>query len=141
MTSRADVVAEARSWIGTPFHHQGRLKGVGVDCAGVAVGTARALGLEYADAEGYARIPSGGQFMATVESVTDAVSFLDVLPGDLMIFAFAGEPQHIAIVSDFVGGEILLVHAWSAIGWCVENRLDTVWKSRLRGCRRFRGLA
>jgi len=31
---RASVVAEARSWIGTPFHHAGRVKGPagGVDC-------------------------------------------------------------------------------------------------------------
>jgi cell wall-associated NlpC family hydrolase len=33
MTSRAAVVREARSWLGTPYHHHGRLKGVGVDCA------------------------------------------------------------------------------------------------------------
>lgn len=26
------VVAEAASWIGTPFHHAGRVKGAGVDC-------------------------------------------------------------------------------------------------------------
>ena len=30
---REAVVAEARSWIGTSYHHHGRLKGVGVDCA------------------------------------------------------------------------------------------------------------
>lgn len=30
---RAAIVAEALSWLGTPYHHHGRLKGVGVDCA------------------------------------------------------------------------------------------------------------
>jgi NlpC/P60 family putative phage cell wall peptidase len=30
---RATVVAEARSWVGCPYHHQARLKGVGIDCA------------------------------------------------------------------------------------------------------------
>lgn len=29
---RAAVVAEAVSWIGTPFHHAARVKGAGVDC-------------------------------------------------------------------------------------------------------------
>jgi cell wall-associated NlpC family hydrolase len=29
------IVAEARSFRYTPFHHQGRVKGVGVDCAGL----------------------------------------------------------------------------------------------------------
>lgn len=30
---RAAVVAEAMTWLRTPYHHQGRIKGVGVDCA------------------------------------------------------------------------------------------------------------
>jgi cell wall-associated NlpC family hydrolase len=30
---RAAVVAEAISWLGTPFHHEARVKGAGVDCA------------------------------------------------------------------------------------------------------------
>lgn len=29
---REDVVREALTWIGTPFHHQARIKGAGVDC-------------------------------------------------------------------------------------------------------------
>jgi cell wall-associated NlpC family hydrolase len=30
---RLAVIAEARSWIGTPFHFGARIKGTGVDCA------------------------------------------------------------------------------------------------------------
>ena len=30
---RAAVVLEARSWLGTPYVHMGKIKGVGVDCA------------------------------------------------------------------------------------------------------------
>ena len=33
MSSREAVVAEARSWLGTPFHDCGDVKGAGVDCA------------------------------------------------------------------------------------------------------------
>jgi len=29
------ILEEARSWIGTPYHHKGRVKGVGVDCGGL----------------------------------------------------------------------------------------------------------
>jgi len=29
---RDAVIAEALTWLGTPYHHHGRLKGVGVDC-------------------------------------------------------------------------------------------------------------
>jgi cell wall-associated NlpC family hydrolase len=31
--ARSAVVAEALSWLGTPYHHHGRIKGAGVDCA------------------------------------------------------------------------------------------------------------
>jgi NlpC/P60 family putative phage cell wall peptidase len=37
MTS-AKIVATARSWLGTPYHHQAALKGVGCDCLGLVRG-------------------------------------------------------------------------------------------------------
>ena len=40
---RALIVAEARSWIGTPYRHQGSLKGAGCDCLGLGRGVWRAI--------------------------------------------------------------------------------------------------
>lgn len=139
MITREQIVAEARTWIDTPFHHQARLKGVGVDCAGVPVGVARDLGLTYADVAGYARVPAKGQFRAVIASVCDQINLYDVLPGDLMSFAFRFEEQHVAIVSQI--DPIRLIHAWEDIGKVVENDLDAVWMRRLRGCWRFKELA
>ena len=45
MRSRLEVVCEARTWLGTPFHHQARAKGEACDCAGLVIGVARALGV------------------------------------------------------------------------------------------------
>jgi NlpC/P60 family putative phage cell wall peptidase len=42
---RAAVVAEAVSWLGTPYHHAGRVKGAGVDCAMLPAEVYRAAGL------------------------------------------------------------------------------------------------
>ncbi len=42
---RARVVAEAMTWLGTPYHHHGRLKGVGVDCAGLPLAVYAEAGL------------------------------------------------------------------------------------------------
>jgi NlpC/P60 family putative phage cell wall peptidase len=42
---RASVVAEARSWIGTPYRHLGGIKGVGVDCAMLLVRVYQAVGI------------------------------------------------------------------------------------------------
>jgi NlpC/P60 family putative phage cell wall peptidase len=38
MTVTNAVVAEARRWLGTPFRHQGRRRGVGCDCLGLVLG-------------------------------------------------------------------------------------------------------
>ena len=43
--SRAAIVAEAMSWLGTPYAHRQRLKGVGVDCAQLPLAVYRACGL------------------------------------------------------------------------------------------------
>ena len=40
---RARIVSEARGYIGTPYRHQGALKGVGCDCLGLVRGVYGAL--------------------------------------------------------------------------------------------------
>ena len=40
-----EIVAEARTWVGTPYHHQGRLRGSRVDCVGLILGVGRALSI------------------------------------------------------------------------------------------------
>lgn len=42
---RQQIVAEARTWLGTPYHHQARLKGEGVDCAMILCEVFEAVGL------------------------------------------------------------------------------------------------
>jgi len=39
------VIQEAMSWMGTPYHHHGRVKGAGVDCATLLCEVYEAAGL------------------------------------------------------------------------------------------------
>jgi len=41
-----DMILEARSWVGTPFRWQGRVKGVGVDCVGILVAVLATVGIQ-----------------------------------------------------------------------------------------------
>lgn len=41
--TRAAIVAEAMSWVGTPYRHQASLKGTGCDCLGLIRGVWRAV--------------------------------------------------------------------------------------------------
>jgi NlpC/P60 family putative phage cell wall peptidase len=43
MVTREAIVAAARSWLGTPYHHQASVKGVGSDCLGLIRGIWREL--------------------------------------------------------------------------------------------------
>lgn len=128
-----NFVTVARSYIGTPFHHQGRLPGVGLDCAGVVVCALRESGRDVDDVKGYGRVPSQGLFQAMVEKHCERISFDDVQTGDLLMFAFRGDMQHIAIYDNG-----MLIHAYSDVLKVVENSLDAVWMQRLRGCYRLR---
>lgn len=40
---RDEIVAAARLWLGTPYHHQASLRGVGCDCLGLVRGVWRDL--------------------------------------------------------------------------------------------------
>lgn len=48
---REAVVAEALTWLRTPYHHMGDIKGVGVDCAMLLVRVYAAVGLVPPDLE------------------------------------------------------------------------------------------
>ncbi len=54
--TRADVVAEARSWIGTRFRPKGRSR-LGVDCVGLLVMVGRAFGVPHEDEQHYTDWP------------------------------------------------------------------------------------
>ncbi len=140
MVDRAAIVAEARTWIGTRFHHQARLKGVGVDCAGVVMGTAQSLGLFAEDVQGYARHPDGGQLETECARQMEQIPVADAQAGDVLLFKFDSEPQHLAIIGDYVHGGLSIIHAYSVARNVVETRLDDTWRSRITAAYKLKGL-
>ncbi len=97
------LVAEARTWLGTPFHWQASVKGVGADCKGFIWGVARALELPeaaslYAAMADYgARVPVALLRRGLAETL-QAVSAS--APGDLLLLKVAGRAQHLALHAD-----------------------------------------
>lgn len=113
MTPRADVVACARTWIETPYQHQARLKGVGVDCAGLIIGVARELGIVTADfdVQGYARQPDGSSLLQWCEQSMFRIERPAMQPGDVVVVAFDAAPGHMGIVGDYLHGGLSIIHA------------------------------
>lgn len=129
--TRAQFVTEARTWIGTPYRHLGRSRGVAVDCAGVLIGTARALALSTFDTRGYSATPHADTLRRLCDDHMARIPFGDAQPGDVLLLAWDLEPQHLAIVGDYPGGGRSLIHAWAAMGRCAEHRMDSVWVRRV----------
>lgn len=133
-----DIIAAARECLDTPFRHQGRLPGIGIDCAGVAIHVAKRIGADCFDVDGYGPVPVGGELEKALDAqpCLDPVELADRLPGDLLLMRFAAEPQHLAICA----GDTI-VHAYEAVGKCCEHRLSSVWESRIVRIYRFEGIA
>jgi len=137
----AAIVAEARTYIGTPFQHQARLKGVGVDCIGVIVGVAHTLGISEFDTVDYARQPDPSKMGAALNAHLDRVNLSDIRPGDILWLRMTREPMHVAIVTET--DPLRIVHALSRAGVsrCVEQGIDDAWRRRIVACFRYRGVA
>lgn len=131
----AAILAAARACIGTPFVHQGRIPGRALDCAGLVVAVAQAIGADYRDVQGYGRTPSGRRLECVLDDqpCLERIAAMDRQPGDVLLIRFAGDPQHLAI---FAGDT--LIHSYASVGSVCEHRLASVWASRIVCAYRFR---
>ena len=141
MTTRADIVAEARSWVGVPFVHQGRSR-AGTDCGGLVGAVAVACGVvspswwaEQFDVEhgGYARTPSHGTLERICERFLQPIDEATMQPGDVVLMSFKTEPQHLAILGNYVHGGLSVIHALSRAGHVAEHRLSAEWRRLVVG--------
>lgn len=140
----AHVVAAARVLLGTPFHHQGRSPGVGIDCAGVPIVVARTLGLVAPDFDvtGYPAAPDGISLRAYCHDYMSRWAWEE--PGGVVLVSWRdGPPQHLGIVAEHESGTGLsIIHADSIRQRCViETRLEWGRYMRRVACYRFHGVA
>lgn len=140
MVKRADIAAAARRRIGTPFVHQGRLDGIGLDCAGVVIRVAQELGLSDFDTRDYPAQPNPVAMRAALLAHLEVVRFAEIDVGDVLWFKVELDPQHLALL---VSREpLMMVHAFSKPGVMkvIEAHVDAFWRSRIAGCFRYRGV-
>ena len=129
---RQAIITAARSWVGTCFHHQGRCKRTaahngGVDCIGLLVGVAQEIGFPVQDETDYSRHPQGSRLADVLRHYLQPIALTEVRGGDVLLFTFEKDPQHVGIVSELSGGELGLIHAYREARGVVEHRLDNHW--------------
>lgn len=139
----SDIIAEARSWIGTPYRHQASLKGVGCDCLGLVRGCWRAL---YGDEP--ERMPAYSRDWAESaarETLAEAgmrhlvpVAREAMQEGDVLLFRWRAGlvAKHAAILTS--GTSMVHAHDGAAVA---EVALAPWWRRRLAYVFRFPGVS
>jgi len=132
----AEALAEARTWIGTPYHHQASVKGVGADCLGLLRGVWRnlygdepevmpAYTPDWSETRGVELLQQGAARHLLQKSLTDAA------PGDVLLFRMKGAAvaKHLGLQSA-TGATSKFIHAYSRHG-VIENHLSAAWARRV----------
>lgn len=130
-----DFVDQAREWIGTPYLHQGSVKGVGCDCLGLLRGVWRAnLGHEPERVPAYTRDWSeatGDEHLWQAANRWLAPAGPEVAEGDVLLFRMrsGSVAKHLGIAAAVQGG-LSFIHAYDGHG-VVESPLTDPWARRI----------
>ena len=123
-----DIVPEARSWVGTPFRHQGRLKGIGVDCVGFFLGVYTAV-LDASrlppDRTDYGR-ETTGNLEHHLEKIAYRVPKSQMTANDVLVIKFDKARSHVAICA----GDTM-IHAYSLARKVTEHRINNWWTNKI----------
>jgi NlpC/P60 family putative phage cell wall peptidase len=133
------IVAEARSWIGTPYRHQGSLKGVGCDCLGLVRGVWRACYGEEPEAlppyaADWAEARGGEPLVKAAQRHLVEVDVKEFGPGDVLLFRWRNgyTAKHLAIATSTQR----MVHAHDGAA-VAEVAIAPWWRRRLAFAFRF----
>jgi cell wall-associated NlpC family hydrolase len=144
LISRKRLVEIADSYIGTPWQHQGRLKGAngGIDCVGLVACIAKESGYDSSDHIHYKRVAENGEIADLLAEKLDRLpDRFDFKPADWILFdsEFTRQPQHIAMIRSGCEGVWQIIHAISGKG-VVVNRLDSHASRLIHSAYRVRGI-
>lgn len=137
------ALAEAMSWIGTPYRHQGSTRGVGCDCLGLVRGVWRALyGAEPESPGAYAPdwAEAGGRdrLMEAARAYCREKALGEAQPGDVLLFRW--RPQHAAKHLGILVSADSFLHAYEGHAVMV-SALIPQWRRRIAGVFAFPEIA
>ncbi len=131
--TRATIVAEARSWIGTPYRHQASLKGVGCDCLGLLTGVWREVtGAEFGSVPAYtpdwAEALGRETFAEGARNMLCEIAPAEAEAGDIVLFRWRAHlpAKHAAILT----GDGRMIHAQEGAA-VAEVAMGDWWRRRI----------
>jgi NlpC/P60 family putative phage cell wall peptidase len=141
--ARAHIVHLVRAWLGTPYHHQASIRGVGTDCIGLVRGIYRELhGRDAEAAPAYTRdwAEATGEetLLAAARRHLVEIAPDTAAPGDVLAFRYRGRTvaKHAAIMAT----PATMIHAIEGAP-VSEVTLSPWWRRHLAAAFRFRSTA
>ena len=145
----ARIVKAARSWLGTPYHDQASVKGVGCDCLGLIRGVWReVVGPEPMPVPPYSRDwGEAGPHEVLAEAARAAmveIEFAEARTGDVVLFRMrqGAIAKHAGILTNgrqnihrSIHG-VHFIHAYERTG-VIEEPLTEPWRRRIAFAFRF----
>ena len=133
--SAGDIVRVARGWLGTPYHHQASVRGVGADCLGLVRGVWRELyGCDAEVPPPYSRDWAEASGIETM--LAAAARHLSPIPpndaqaGDVLVFRLRAGT--VAKPAAILTGAETMIHAMEGAAAC-EVALSPWWRRRIAG--------
>lgn len=110
MTTRDDIVTEAKTWIGTKFKKGGRDR-TGVDCIGLLVVVGRKFSFNIFDTVEYSFNPEPEKFQELVYDQTVPRKLNDLDVGSIALFRQSLWPMHTGIISKDQYGRYTVINS------------------------------
>ncbi len=141
---RAVVLTTARNWIGTPFHLQGRQKGIGCDCVGLILGVAQEMAIrskkggyinEY-DKPDYSLMSDMSCLISELsEHLHVPYDGTAIVPGKIALLKFKDRWCHVGIITEALynrhDGDFRILHTCLSIGRVTEHIAPRSWHKAL----------
>jgi len=132
LLTRDSIVQIARSWLGTPFKHQGRTKR-GLDCAGLIILVGKELKVlapEFDEKNYPRRSPHSEEFMHFFIKHLDKKHKKDIMPGDVLILKEPLFPCHCGIAGER-HGKLTVIHSHAPSRKVIEEYYEVDgWKDK-----------
>lgn len=125
--TRKQVVEEARSWLGTPWIHQGFSKAQGCDCIGLVHGVGiatTALKPNQKDLRkysGYSRNPDPKLMRHVLRTFFTPILLKEAIEGDILWFRIGEYPRHLGIITE----PGIVIHSDTNTRRVIEHRIET----------------
>lgn len=121
---RANIVRAAKEWIGTPYHHHGRVKNAGADCAMFPLSVYQECGVLPADYQPPEYSVQWHLHRTEELYLKEINQFVNEIagppaPADFVVFRFGRTYSHGGIVIDWP----IIIHAYIPHGVLLSNAL------------------